>query len=425
VRNEYRKNILEDGVHMKAEVISIGTEILLGEIVDTNAAFIASRLPQFGIDMLYTSQVGDNPDRLSEIIDRAWKRSDIIFCTGGLGPTEDDLTRETIANALNETLYQDEAQAEILRTFFQGRGGDMPERNLKQAQLIKSARAIANPRGTAPGWWVERENKIIVVMPGPPSEMTRMWEHEVAPHVEQKANSILVSRTLKTSGIGEGTLDEMIGPLLHSTNPSIGVYARVDGVHVRISAKGENRQKALELIEPVEKKAREILGDSIWGSDDESLSGAIGRMLKDNNLTLGLMESATGGALASSLTDIDGSSSYFKGSIVTYATEAKIMAGVSSETIDASGVISEETATAMAIAARNKLRSDIGIGITGIAGGEEVEGQPPGTMHIALADEKDNITYSHSRYYQGREAAKRRAVLTALTMLRQHLIKRN
>ena len=410
---------------MKAEVISIGTEILLGEIVDTNAAFIASRLPQFGIDMLYTSQVGDNPDRLSEIIDRAWKRSDIIFCTGGLGPTEDDLTRETIAKALNETLYQDEVQAEILRNFFQGRGGDMPERNLKQAQLIKSARAIANPRGTAPGWWVERENKIIVVMPGPPSEMTRMWEHEVAPHLEQKANSILVSRTLKTSGIGEGTLDEMIGPLLHSTNPSIGVYARVDGVHVRISAKGENRQKALELIEPVEKKAREILGDSIWGSDDESLSGAIGRMLKDNNLTLGLMESATGGALASSLTDIDGSSSYFKGSIVTYATEAKIMAGVSSETIDASGVISEETATAMAIAARNKLRSDIGIGITGIAGGEEVEGQPPGTMHIALADEKDNITYSHSRYYQGREAAKRRAVLTALTMLRQHLIKRN
>jgi nicotinamide-nucleotide amidase len=409
---------------MKAEVISIGTEILLGEIVDTNAAFIASRLPQFGIDMLYTSQVGDNPDRLSEIINRAWNRSDIIFCTGGLGPTEDDLTRETIAKALNETLYQDEAQAEILRNFFQGRGGDMPERNLKQAQLIKSARAIANPRGTAPGWWVERENKIIIVMPGPPSEMTRMWEHEIAPHLEEKANSILVSRTLKTSGIGEGTLDEMIGPLLHSTNPSIGVYARVDGVHVRISAKGENREKALKLIEPIEKKAREILGDSIWGSDDESLSGAIGQMLKNNNLTLGLMESATGGALASSLTDIDGSSSYFKGSIVTYATEAKIMAGVSSETIEASGVISEETATAMAIAARNKLQSDLGIGITGIAGGEEVEGQPPGTMHIALADEKNNVTYSHSRYYQGRDAAKRRAVLTALTMLRQHLITR-
>lgn len=410
---------------MKAEVISIGTEILLGEIVDTNAAFIASRLPQFGIDMLYTSQVGDNPDRLSEIIERAWKRSDIIFCTGGLGPTEDDLTRETIAKALNETLYQDETQADILRNFFQGRGGDMPERNLKQAQLIESARAIPNPRGTAPGWWVERENKIIVVMPGPPSEMTRMWEHEVAPYLEEKATSILVSRTLKTSGIGEGTLDEMIGPLLHSTNPSIGVYARVDGVHVRISAKGANRQEALELIEPVEKEAREILGDSIWGSDDESLSGAIGRLLKKNNLTLGLMESATGGALASSLTDIDGSSSYFKGSIVTYATEAKIMAGVSSETIETSGVISEETATAMAIAARVKLGSDIGIGITGIAGGEEVEGQPPGTMHIALADEQNNVTYSHSRYYQGRDAAKRRAVLTALTMLRQHLMKRN
>ena len=407
---------------MRAEVISIGTEILLGEIVDTNAAYIASRLPQFGIDMLYTSQVGDNPDRLYEVFERAWNRSDIVFATGGLGPTEDDLTRETIASVLQEDLYQDEDQATALRTLFEARGGYMPERNLKQAQLIKSARAIENPRGTAPGWWVERENKIIVVMPGPPPEMIRMWENEVAPELEKQASSILVSRTLKTSGIGEGTLDEMITPLLHSTNPSIGVYARADGVHVRISAKGNSRESALDLIRPVETEARNILGTAIWGEDEESLSGAVGRMLLEQGLTLALMESATGGALASSFTDIDGSSEYFRGSLVTYATDTKISMGVDSDTIAKHGVISENTAKEMAVRAREVLGASLGIGITGIAGGNEVEEQPPGTMHIALSDDRGFLEYSHSRYYQGREAAKKRAVLTALTMLRQYLI---
>jgi nicotinamide-nucleotide amidase len=299
----------------------------------------------------------------------------------------------------------------------------MPERNLKQAMLIPSARAIPNPRGTAPGWWVERDGHAIVVMPGPPQEMTRMWEHEVVPELEGRADSILVSRTLKTTGLGEGTVDEMLTPLLRSSNPSIGVYARVDGIHVRISAKAPTREEAWHLIRPVEEEARRILGPTVWGTDEHSLAGAVGQMLKEQGLSIALMESATGGAVGSALTDIDGSSNYFAGSLVCYSAQAKIDQGVPAEVIAMHGVISREVAEAMAQAARERLGSDLGLGITGIAGGEEVEGQPPGTMHIALAD-ASGVEYVHHRYYQGRTAAKNRAVLQSLTMLRRYLMAR-
>ncbi|MDA0365485.1 MAG: competence/damage-inducible protein A [Chloroflexi bacterium] len=409
---------------MRAEIISIGTEILLGEIVDTNAAHIASALPEFGIDLMYVTQVGDNPARFEEVVARAWGRSDYIFMTGGLGPTEDDLTRETVGKTLGEELYLDEEQERIVRSFFAGRGAaNMPERNLKQAMLIPSARAIPNPRGTAPGWWVERDGKVIAVMPGPPSEMTRMWEHEVAPELERRADSILVSRTLKTTGIGEGTVDEMLSPLLKGTNPSIGIYARADGVHARIAAKAPTREEAWHLIHPVEEEARAILGPSIWGVDDQSMASAVGQMLEAQGLTIALMESATGGSVANAFTDYEGASNYFKGSLVTYTAEAKISEGVPAELIAMHGMISRETSEAMAKAVRERLGSDLAIGITGIAGGEEVEGQPPGTMHIVLWDGQE-AEYSHSRYYQGREAAKRRAVLQAMTVLRRYLMAR-
>ncbi len=409
---------------MRAEIVSVGTEILFGEIVDTNAAFVASHLPEFGIDLLWASQVGDNPGRMQEVIGRAWGRSDITFITGGLGPTEDDITRETVAEVLGETLAIDPDQEEHLRSRWMGRpGATMPERNLKQAMLIPSARAIPNPRGTAPGWWVERDGKVIVVMPGPPSEMTRMWEHEVAPELERRADSILVARTLKTTGLGESAVDEMLSPLLKSTNPSIGIYHRSDGVHARIAAKAATRAEALEMIAPMEEQVRAILGRNVWGADDESIAAAVGGMLREQRLTLALMESATGGAIASAITEVDGASDYFRGSLVTYATEAKIIEGVPAEIPTVHGVISRETAEAMATAARLKLRATLGLGITGIAGGEEVEGQPPGTMHIALFD-GETMQYSLSRYYQGRKVAKERAALQALTLLRNYLMAR-
>jgi len=408
---------------MRAEVISIGTEILLGEITDTNAAFIAGHLPHYGIDLLWVSQVGDNPGRMREVVERAWERSDLTFITGGLGPTEDDITRETIAGVLGEQLTVDAEQEAILRERMERGGRRMPERNIKQAMVIPSARPLANPRGTAPGWWVERDGKIIVMMPGPPAEMTRMWEHEVSPELEKRADSILVSRTLKTTGLGESTVDEMLSPLLSSTNPSIGIYHRQDGVHARIAAKAPTFEEAHFLIEPVEAEARKILGVYVWGVDDESLAASVGQMLRGQNLTLGLMESATAGLIASNMTDVDGSSDYFRGSLVTYATDVKHLNGVPAEVTTIHGVISRETAEAMASAARERLKADIGLGITGIAGGEEVEGQPPGTMHIALTDGNE-IRYAYSRYYQGRDAAKKRAVLSALTLLRDFLMER-
>lgn len=408
---------------MRAEVVSVGTEIMLGEITDTNAAFVAAALPQFGIDLLYVSQVGDNPGRMREVIGRAWGRSDFTFITGGLGPTEDDITREMVAEVLGETLAVDPEQEQILRARMTRPGFTMPERNIKQAMLIPSARALANPRGTAPGWWVERDGRVIVVMPGPPAEMTRMWQHEVVPELERRADSILVSRTLKTTGLGESTVDEMLSPLLKSTNPSIGIYHRADGVHARISAKAATRAEAEALILPLQEQVQAILGPYVWGMDEESIAAAVGAMLRGHGLTLGTMESATGGAIASAITDVDGSSDYFRGALITYATDVKHLHGVPPEVTQAYGVISRETAEAMAKAARTALQVDIAISVTGIAGGSEAEGQPPGTMHIALWD-GEHLAYSLSRYYQGREAAKRRAVLQALTLLRNYLMER-
>jgi nicotinamide-nucleotide amidase len=406
---------------MRAEILSIGTEIMLGEITDTNAAYIAARLPRFGIDLLYVSQVGDNPQRLAEVIERAWGRSDLVIATGGLGPTEDDITRETVAATLDEALAVDPEQERIVRAFFEGRGRPFGERNLKQAMLIPSARAIANPRGTAPGWWVERDGKVFVLMPGPPAEMTYMWEQHIEPELERRADSVLVSRTLKTLGMGEGTVDEVLSPLLAGTNPSIGIYARRDGVHARISAKARTREAAFALIAPVEAQARAILGDHVWGTDDDTLAAGIGRTLVERGLTVALMESATGGSIAAAFTDNDGASKYFRGSLVTYFTESKVAMGVPAEVIAAHGVISRETAEAMAAAARDRLGADIGLGITGIAAADPIEDQPPGTMHIAVTDGA-RTEYAHSAYYQGRLAAKQRAVTEALGLLRRFLV---
>ena len=422
---------------MKAEIISIGTEILLGEILDTNTQYIASRLPALGIDLYYTSVVGDNLGRLVEVIGRAWERSDLVLATGGLGPTEDDLTREAIAQVLGEEPAIDPALERGLRELFASRGFPMPERNVKQAVLIPSARAIPNPRGTAPGWWVEparparltgrqaggHHGHIIVAMPGPPTEMQRMWEAEVVPELERRRpGAVLVVRTLKTTGVGEAAVDEMVSPLLKSSNPSIGVYSRADGIHLRIAAKAASAEEARRLIQPVEEEARRILGGAVWGADDDTLAGAVGAMLRERGLSLATMESCTGGLLASTITDVPGSSDYYKGGLVSYATEMKIAWGVDREVIAEHGVISAECAQSMARAARERLGADVGIGVTGVAGPDRQEDKPVGTVHIA-ADLGEGLRRTVSYVFpQGREAVKRRAVTTALALLRRMLL---
>ncbi len=408
---------------MKAEIISIGTEILLGEILDTNTQYIASRLPALGIDLYHTSVVGDNLGRLVEVIGRAWERSDLVLATGGLGPTEDDLTREAIAQVLGEEITTDPELERGLREIFTRLGIPMPERNVKQAALIPSTRAIPNPRGTAPGWWVERDGRVIVAMPGPPAEMQRMWEAEVAPELERRSpGAVLAVRTLKTTGIGEAAVDEMVSPLLKSSNPSIGVYSRADGIQLRIAAKAASVEEARRLIEPVEEEARRILGRAVWGADDDTLEAAVGAMLRERGLTLATMESCTGGLLASTITDVPGSSDYYKGGLVSYATEMKVAWGVDRQVIAEHGVISAECAQAMARAVRERLGADVGIGVTGVAGPDPQEDKPVGTVHIAVAlGEKPPRTTSYAMP-QGREAVKRRAVTTALALLRRELL---
>jgi len=408
---------------VKAEIIAIGTEILLGEIIDTNSAYIAQRLPELGIDLFYKSVVGDNMGRIVETFERAWGRSDVIFCTGGLGPTDDDMTREGIARVLGEEPHVDPALETRLRAWFDGRGYPMPESNIKQAWLIPSARAIDNPRGTAPGWWVERDGRIIICMPGVPPEMERMWLKEVRPELEKRSTSeVLVTRTIKTVGIGEGTVDEMARPLYGTPGIGIGTYARADGVHLRIGAKAATREEAWAKIRPVEEEMERIFGSAIWGRDEDTLEGYIADQMHARRTTLAVMESCTGGLLANTLTDVPGASGYFVGGYITYATQQKIDLGVPGDVITEYGVVSPETARAMAEAARRTSGADFGVGITGVAGPDPEDGIPPGTVHVAVAT-PDGGTHSLSMTMnQGRQAVKRRAVTTALLLLRRALL---
>jgi nicotinamide-nucleotide amidase len=408
---------------MRAEIVSIGTEILLGEIIDTNSAYIAERLPALGIDVYFKHVVGDNLGRLVSVIGTARERADIVITTGGLGPTEDDLTREAVAAVHGEQTAVDPELEVWLRGLYQRRGAVMPERNLKQTWLIPSARAIPNPRGTAPGWWVERDGKIVISMPGPPSEMNRMWEAEVAPELLRRHDgTVLIKRTLKTAGIGESNVDEILSPLLKSENPSIGLYARADGVHVRMGAKAPTQEEARALIAPMEEEMRRLLHPYVWGVDDDTFEKVLGDILAERGLTLAVMESCTGGLLADTITNVPGSSRYFRGGVVAYATEIKEAMGVDPAVIEKYGVYSDETVKAMAKAIRERLGADIGIGTTGVAGPEPDDETPVGEVHVAidsggkLPDQVLSFTFNQSR-----TAIKRRAVTQSLMLLRRAL----
>ncbi len=407
---------------MKAEIISIGTELLLGQITDTNAPYLASELPLLGIDLHWISQVGDNRNRLVATLKRAYDRSDIIITTGGLGPTEDDVTREAISELLGEEMRVDPELEQWLRSMFQKISYDMPERNIKQANLIPSARAIANTRGTAPGWWVEREERIILAMPGPPGEVKQMWENEIRPELKRRlSGEVIISRTLKTLGLTEAKVDEMVSPLLSSTNPTIAVYAKLDGIQLRLTAKDRDAAKAEEAIARTEEKLRDILGWAIWGYDEDTLEGLIGNMLRERLLSLATMESCTGGLLASTITDAPRSSDYFKGGLVAYSAQMKAAFGVDAALLAQQGTVSPDVAAAMARAVRLRLEADIGIGITGVAGPAEVEGKPVGTVHIAIDAERESTSLS-VLYPPRRHEVKRHAVYSALFKLRQLLL---
>jgi nicotinamide-nucleotide amidase len=299
----------------------------------------------------------------------------------------------------------------------------MPERNIKQAWLIPSARAVANPRGSAPGWWVEKDGKIFVAMPGPPAEMNRMWDEEVAPELlKRNPGIVLVKRTLKTAGLGESNVDEVLSPLLKTTNPSVGIYARADGVHVRLAAKAPSQAQAESLIAPIEAQMRTLLAPHVWGIDDDTFESVIGGMLKARDLTLAAMESCTGGLFADTITNVPGSSAYFRGSIVSYATEVKEQMGVDPAIIAEHGVVSQATANAMAQATRARLQADIGVGITGVAGPDPQDGVPVGQVYIAVAVGDGAPEELSFQFPQSRTAIKRRAVTQAILLLYRALV---
>lgn len=408
---------------MKSEIVSVGTELLLGEIVDTNASFLAQQLSMLGIDLFWVSQVGDNRARLLEVLQRAWGRSDLILVTGGLGPTDDDMTREAIADLLGEQMAVDPELEKWVRESFSRLGLNMPLSNLKQATLTPSARSIPNPFGTAPGWWIEKDGRVLVSMPGVPREMYRMWNDEVLPRLRPYTGAaVLITRTLKIMGRGESEVEELLHEYVSSPNPTLATYAKEDGIHVRLGAKAADRETAAGMIEGLEAKVRQILGTFIYGADNESLAQVCGRLLKESGKSLAVMESCSGGSLSNALTDVPGSSAYFKGGLVTYTREAKASWGVDQSLMDQHGLVSPETAVAMALAARQRLGTAVGIGITGVAGPETVEDKPAGTIHIAI-DDRDDVRVSSSVYPRGRLDVKRVAVLRALNLLRRSLMK--
>lgn len=406
---------------MNAEILSIGTELLLGEVIDTNTSYLASQLPLLGINLHRVILVGDNRERLSEALHQAWKRSDIIFTTGGLGPTEDDLTREAIAEALHEELKVSSCLEQELRNIFARMGWKMHPNNIKQATIIPSAQSIPNTRGTAPGWWVEKENKIIVVMPGPPWEMQHMWINDVMPRLEQKLQKeFILTRTLKTFGLSESAVDEVVSTLSSSTNPELGVYAKLDGVYLRLIARASKLEKAKKMITQSENSLREILGEHIWGFDDDTLEDIVGVLLVKNGLSIATMESFTGNLLASTLNDTLQSSKYYKGGFLACSNEAKIALGVDAQLIKHYGAVSSEVAEAMAMVIRQRLGADIGIGITGNPGSDKIEGKSPGLVYIAISDDKGK--WIRNFYFPPQFQLKQRTTSSALFGLRERLL---
>ena len=330
---------------MKAELITSGTELLLGEVADVNTSYIAGQLAALGIDLYYCSTVGDNFERFSSVLRQALGRSDLIIVTGGLGPTQGDITREVVAAVLGEKMTIDATLKKELVAFFRGRGIEMPDNNLKQATLIPSAVALHNIAGTAPGWWVEKDGRAIVVLPGPPGEMQAMWQTAVLPRLKARSGAIILSRTLKTWGLSEARVDQLVAPFLKSDNPTLVLYAKADGINLRITAKAATRPEAVAVLSRREKDIRKILAKYIWGADSDTLEGIIGKLLRRKKLTVAVAETFTGGLLAGSLC----SQPCFQGGVV----------------LPSPADATEASAIAMARQVRRRFKADIALAIDG------------------------------------------------------------
>ncbi|MEG6585471.1 competence/damage-inducible protein A [Dendrosporobacter sp. 1207_IL3150] len=410
---------------MIVEIVTTGTELLLGQIVNTNAPYLAQQMNKLGFNVLYQTTVGDNRERMTHVLEHALSRADIVITSGGLGPTQGDITKEVTALILNRSLYLHEPSKNKIKCFFAERHANMSESNLRQAMVPEGSIILSNERGTAPGIILENNNKIIINLPGPPNELSFMFEHSVVPYLNNKygMQGSIISKVLRTYGIGESALEDKIKDLIiNQTNPTIALLARMGEVVIRITAKGKNELEAQKLIDSVLQKIVSRVGEYIFDTDDNSMEVVAGRELIKNNLSLALAESCTGGLITSRLTDVPGSSSYICGSIVCYSNDVKVQElNIPHEVILKYGAVSNETATAMANSIRRKFKTDIGIGVTGIAGpGGGTAQKPVGLVYIAI-DGPIGLR-CHSYHFIGqRTDIKFRASQAALDILRCYI----
>lgn len=386
---------------MKTAILTVGTEILFGQIVNTNAAFLSRELNNLGYDVMYHYSVGDNPGRLAELIEFAFRDCDMIITTGGLGPTQDDLTKEVIAQAMGDRLVVSPEALSALKDRYERSGRPMTENNLKQANMPESAQILPNDQGTAPGFWLEKKGKIIVSMPGPPREMTNMFEKEVKPRLISRQDSVIYYKILRTFGLGESKMETVLLPLIDGqTDPTIATYAKEGECSLRIASKRPTKEEAEAAVEDMTARVLDIIGEYVYSTDNEELADVVANMLLDKNITISCAESCTGGLFAGTLINTDGISKVFDRGIVTYSNEAKIKElGVKVETLDTFGAVSPETAAEMAEGIRAKTGTDMAVSVTGIAGpGGGSADKPVGLVYIGIAyDGKTDVVKAQMR----------------------------
>lgn len=390
---------------MNATVLSIGTELLFGQIVNTNAAYLSQKLQLLGINVMYHYTVGDNPDRVRDTLKMALEQTDLVISTGGLGPTQDDLTKEIISETMGEKLVLNEETMDNLTTFFKKYNREMTENNIKQAYVPENSTVFVNDAGTAPGFAIEKHNKIVIAMPGPPREMKYMFEKYGFPLLESKTNGFLRYKLLRMYGIGESALETELKNLIDSqTDPTLATYAKEGEVSLRVASRRKTVDEADAAVSEMVSKVKDIVGSYIYSEDDEDLNVVVGNKLIKYGLSLASAESCTGGMFAKTITDVPGISHVFNRGFVTYSNEAKIdELGVSALTLEKHGAVSDVTAVEMAIGAREVSDVDIGVSVTGVAGpGGGTDEKPVGLCYICVSYGDEDVVRKISTRDRGR-----------------------
>lgn len=412
---------------MIAELIAVGTELLLGSIANTDAQIISRELSALGITVHHHTVVGDNPQRLAEALETAKRRSDIIITTGGLGPTYDDLTKQTICKTFGRELELHEDILEDIRSWFQTKlGRPMPENNVQQAMLPVNCTVFDNPVGTAPGCAFLEDGVHVLMLPGPPFECDYMFQHRARAYLEKLTDGVIVSHEIRIFGMGESSVEEALRePMTTLANPTLAPYAGLNECMVRATARAETPEKAEELLRPLVAQVCDTLGDVVYGVDVASLEEAVSRLLRQRGWTLSAAESCTGGLIAKRMTDLPGASEVFRGGVVSYTNAVKHAAlGVPEELLEQYGAVSEPAARAMAEGCRKLCGSDLAVSVTGVAGPDtDDRGNEVGTVYIALAGAGETLCQKLScGRGRGRDRVRTATASNALDMIRRYLL---